>query len=254
MITSERKQHGFHRSTPGIRHSKSSGFTLIEVILAIAILAAMILLNYRILRGIIQAKQLIDDRRDGMYIANSVLTRLARELQQAVSKPLMPSCQSLTSAGAQGGAQNPGAPNSGVTPKFLGETGMDGTSLTFMASEAGQYIPGGGGSRSGIVQINYRVAKDPDARNSNEAPLLLVRTETPSMPLIRACKNVLTFPITSNLVSLEFKFYDAQSKEWSDSWMAQKSVKVPDIIQFSVRLRSPAGNEQSYTSAVKVHS
>jgi prepilin-type N-terminal cleavage/methylation domain-containing protein len=53
------------------------GFTLIEVIIAIGILAVMMTINYRILRGIVEAKREIDYRREGMYIANSTLTRMS---------------------------------------------------------------------------------------------------------------------------------------------------------------------------------
>ncbi len=65
------------------RSSSQSGLTLLEVILAISILAIMMSLNYRILVGIVEAKTAIDDKREGMFIANSVLTRISRELQLA---------------------------------------------------------------------------------------------------------------------------------------------------------------------------
>ena len=187
-----------------------------------------------------------------MYIANSVLTRLSRELQLAVKRPILPSCQSANNNTA--GAPPTDQANTGIRPVLLGESGPNGTSITFLAKEAGQYIPDGG-THSGVVQINYRAAKDPDKKDAQDSGLLLIREETPNTkPLIKACKNILRFPITSNLMGLEFRYFDGKSKEWSETWDSQRAVRLPDIIQFTVRLKSPAGEIQTYTSAVKVTS
>jgi prepilin-type N-terminal cleavage/methylation domain-containing protein len=245
-----RHHHGGERA--------SQGFTLLEVTIAIAILAVMLTLNYKILKGVIGAKQLIDDRRDGMYIANSVLTRMVRELQLAVKRPILPSCDS---AMAQNPATNPGdTPNPtdpqqpGSKPVLIGEAGLNGASITFLAKEAGQYIPDGG-THAGVVQITYRVAKDPEQKGSGDDGLVLVREELPNTkPLARACKSVLRFPITNNLVDLRFRFYDGKTKEWSEAWTGQQSTKLPEIIQFTISLKSPAGAVQSYTTSVHINS
>ena len=240
---------------------KVAGFTLLEVTIAIAILAVMLTLNYRILKGVINAKQLIDDRRDGIYIANSVLTRMVRELQLTVKRPLLPACESAS-------AQNPNAadpadtptptdpsqPPIGARPVLLAESGLDGASITFLAKEAGQYVPDGG-THAGIVQITYRVAKDPNQTGSPNGGLVLIREEIPNTkPLAKACKNVLRFPITNNLVGLRFQFYDGRKKTWNEAWNGQQASMLPEIIQFTISLRSPAGTVQSYTTSVHISS
>jgi hypothetical protein len=241
--------------------SSQRGVTLLELILSVSILSAIILLNYSLLRGVIRAKTIIDDKRDGMFIANSVLTRFARELQLATnSRPLLPSCASLSQA--PNGSQNPaGGSGSGApaTPRLVlvGEPGMTGgelpnDTLTFLAKEGGQYIPDGG-THSGIVQITYRVEPDPDqsSLSAERKTFLLVRDETPyQRPPTRACKNAIRFPITKDLVSLKFTYFDAKTKEWSDTWTDKQSVRLPSIIQFSLTLMTPAGELETYTSAV----
>jgi prepilin-type N-terminal cleavage/methylation domain-containing protein len=236
----------------------SQGFTLLEVTIAVAILAVMLALNYKILKGVIGAKQLIDDRRDGMYIANSVLTRMVRELQLAVKRPILPSCDSAAApnpADTPADTPNPTDPQqTGAKPVLIGEAGLNGASITFLAKEAGQYIPDGG-THAGVVQITYRVAKDPDQKSSNDEGLVLVREEIPNTkPLERACKSVLVFPISNNLVDLRFRFYDGKTKEWSEAWTGQQSTKLPEIIQFTISLKSPAGAVQSYTTSVHINS
>jgi hypothetical protein len=244
-------------------HSSSEhGLTLLELVLSVGILSLIILLNYSLLRGIIRAKELIDDKRDGMFIANSVLTRLAKEIQLATgSRPLLPSCASLAQtnqppSGASGGSAGSSSPPQIVLVGEPGKTGQDlpNDTLTFMAKEGGQYMPDGG-THSGIVQITYRVEPDPDQSTSSaeDRTFLLIRDETPyQRPATRACQNAVRFPITKDLVSLKFSYYDAKTKEWSDTWTENKSVRLPSMIQFSLTLKTPAGKLETYTSSVAI--
>jgi prepilin-type N-terminal cleavage/methylation domain-containing protein len=237
--------------------AKSAGFTLVEVILAIGILAIMMTINYRILKGITQAKKLIEDRREGMYIANSVITRLTREIQLAVKEPILPKCSTI-SASNPGGAlddESGGDPsNPGTSPFLLGKSGINGTSLTFLAKEAGQYVPDGG-THSGIVQITYRIENDPQQQGVENAGLALVREEIPKIkPMTKACNAVLVFPITTNLVSLQFRYFDPRQRAWTDVWDTQRVGRLPEMVQFTISLRSPAGEIQTYSSTVRINS
>lgn len=243
--------------TPAKRRS-SSGFTLMEVTIAFTILAVMMTLNYRILKGVVTAKELIDDRRDGMFIANSLLTRMSRELQLAVKRPILPSCDTASAGTSSSSDQAQSASGSNPSqssfgrPVLISQSDLEGSSITFLAKEAGQYIPDGG-THSGVVQITYRVAQDPDQKGSQDATYLLVREEIPnSKPLSKACKSVLRFPISNNLISLQFRFFDGKAREWGDTWTGQQAIRLPEIIQFTVALRSPRGTVQSYTTAVHV--
>lgn len=221
---------------------KESGFTLVEVILAISILSVMVVLNYRLIKNLIDTKIVVDDKREGMFIANSVLNRLTRELQLAVTNPkLMPPCDT------------PGAPRPNAV--LIAEDGSKGQgkgpTITFSAREAGQYIPDSN-SRAGVVQITYRVEQDPDQKDNSDNPgLLLVRDEVPNKnPVDVSCKKTIRFPITNQLVNLEYKFFDKRTKEWLPAWTGPQSATLPGIIQFSITLKSPKGALDTYTTAV----
>lgn len=226
--------------------NRERGLTLVEVIFALAILSFMVSVNYKILTGVIKSRQLIDDRREGMYIANSVLNRLSREIQLAVKRPLAPP------PGTPNGAAAPGA---GPQPVLLGQSGIDGTTLTFQAKDAGQHIPDGG-THSGIVQIKYSVKEDTEQKWTTNGNLLLVREEFPNIktPAGAPPSKPLVFPITYNLKALSFRFFDSRTNEWTEEWVGQNATRLPKIIEFTITLRSPAGKETSYTSAAHIGS
>lgn len=228
-----------------LRRSEA-GLTLLEVTLAVAILAIMMSLNYKVIMGLVKAKSVVDDQRDGLYIANSVLTRISRELQLAVKTGASVQCD--TSA----------PPQSSTPPVFFSEQKSENEartdSLTFLAREAGQYVPDGG-THSGLVQITYRVEPDPEQKDAKNPTMLLVRDEIPiSRNKQRACANAIRFPITKNLSSLEFQFFDKRNNEWLPEWAGPRAFTLPSIVQFKVGLRTEEGTSQTYTSAVAIRS
>jgi type II secretory pathway pseudopilin PulG len=239
------------------RERSESGFTLLEMTIVVSIMIIMMALSYEVLQGLITSKQILDDKRDGMFIANSVLTRLSRELQLSVGeqslKRILPSCDNIAPQSASGPGPQPTP--TGPRQVIVGEeksVGINsrGDTLTFLAAEAGQYVPDGG-SHSGVVQITYRVEPDPDQQRLQDPTFLLIRDEMPSRAQADlACKAALRFPITKNLVALEFQYFDKKANEWTTSWTDQRSLKLPDMIQYKISLRSPGGEITTYTSAV----
>jgi prepilin-type N-terminal cleavage/methylation domain-containing protein len=227
-------------------HSKTSrsqgGFTLIEIIIAISILGVVVVVNYNMILNLAESKSEIDDQRQLVFVANSVLGRLTRELQLAgKDHRLPPPCDNPT-----GQRQN------AVLIGQNGGQGSEGPSITFSAKDAGQYVHNGN-SHSGAVQIKYSVAQDPDKKGDKDAGLLLIREEIPNRPPFDvACKDAIRFPITTKLVNLEFKFFDKRSGDWSSEWTGQKAANLPDILQFTLLLKSDKGRVASYTTAVKL--
>jgi prepilin-type N-terminal cleavage/methylation domain-containing protein len=234
------------RTLASTKHSRTSGFTLIEVALALGILSVMVLLNYNMITTLVESKMEIDDQRDSVFVANSVLARLTRELQLASKDPKLP----------------PGCDNAGSNPtqrqaaallsEAAGQSGGRGQRLIFSSKEAGQYIHNGN-SHSGAVQISYLVEEDPDQKGVENPGLLLVRDEIPNRPPFDvACKDAIRFPITNRLVNISYKFFDKRSNDWSDTWEGTKASSLPDIIQFTLWLKSDKGRVTSYTTAVKL--
>ena len=220
----------------------SRGFTLIELLLAITILAMIMGVAYSALSEVVRAKRLLDDSRDSRAMTDAILQRFTRELQLAYNGPegLLPPRDKL---------EEP--LNSRI--KLIGEKGDQGgksaARITFLASEGGQYVPDGG-THSGLVQITYRVEKDPDDSGKDGA-LYLVREEVPyTRPFDKAYEKAMIFPITKQLESLSFRFYDLEKAQWRDDWGTLPQVGLPAMIEFSAAVRSPEGRIETVTTAV----
>lgn len=225
------------------RLNNSAGFTLIELVLAFGLLALIIGVSYGALDGMLKTRALLDDGRAAEALANSIITRFSRELQLADAREtLLP---------------NRSDPDTKF-PTNVCLVGLDsglpsqnqGDGISFMARGAGQYVPGGSGY-SGLVKITYRVEQAPERRAGNTQTYYLVREETPAIkPLTRAFEHTMIFPITSELVSLNFRYYNQEDDTWYKDWGTEQHTGVPSIIEYAIKLRSPAGQIQSYIGAV----
>lgn len=220
----------------------SRGFTLIELLLAITILAMIMGVAYSALGEVVRAKRLLDDSRDSRSMCDAILQRFTRELQLAYNGPegLLPPRDKTDEP-----------LNSRI--KLIGEKneerGERADRITFLASEGGQYIPDGG-THSGLVQITYRVERDPD-NSDKDAPLYLVREEVPyTRPFDKAYEKAMIFPITKQLVSLSFRYYDLEKTEWREDWGTLPQIGLPAMIEFSAAVRSPEGRIEIVTTAV----
>ncbi len=214
---------------------------MIEVVIAILIMVAMLGVLYQSLTQVLQMKSTLDDRRDAAAISGAVLNRISRELQLAYGqKKLMPPRDE---------------PGKDISKRLflLGESkeldnNEHGDSITFLALEGGQYLPDGG-THSGLVQITYRVERDPEGKKKQT--YYLVREETPyTSPVDKAFKKTMIFPITTNLVGLQFSYFVADSGEWVSKWGEEPNFGLPAIVKFKVGIRSPLGHDDWFTTSV----
>ena len=102
-----------------------------------------------------------------------------------------------------------------------------------------------------MVQITYRLGKD----DQNDTLYTFVRDEVPYLfPASEAYKKRITFPITKNVVSFGFAFYDREADNWVDEWGTKPgSVSLlPALIKFSLVLRSANGIDLPFETIVPV--
>jgi prepilin-type N-terminal cleavage/methylation domain-containing protein len=224
------------------RSKRTNGFTLIEVVIVVVILAMIISVVYSSVTAFLKSKQLIDDERDIQVVAESVLGRLTRELELITKARLLPPCDKIN------------------IPKtdeyFRGEQqtiegDMRADSITFVARGASQYIPNRD-SQPALVQISFLAGKDEE--NGNK--ISLFRQEWPLIsPPDRACEKRIGFPITSQLVSLQFSYFDTEDGRWYDSWKnGERKSAIPSMVAFTLTLKSQRGLTRTYSSVVSTNS
>jgi len=125
--------------------------------------------------------------------------------------------------------------------------------LRFLASEGGQYLPDGGG-HSGVVQISYSLRETPDEENlDGKHPYTLVREEIPLIkPIKKACQRRIVFPISKDVSSLSFAYYDAQNGQWLENWEPPSKEHTPRLVKFTIEITSPLGRRTVLTSIVPI--
>ncbi|RMD87141.1 MAG: prepilin-type N-terminal cleavage/methylation domain-containing protein [Candidatus Dadabacteria bacterium] len=225
-------------------HERRHGFTLIEITIAIAILAFIGGITFYSVIQIIQSKKILDDRDDAQRIAIAVLNRMTRELQLAYSGiGLMPRPESGSKR------RLPSNINLIGKPKKL-PNGKRGDSIRFIALEGGQYLPDGG-THSGVVQIMYRVEENPETKDDKIPTYVLVREEIPIiMPVEKAFAKMMVFPVSERILSLSFRYYDEEEDTWVNTWGQGDRVKLPLQIELRLEILSPQGIVHKIVTAV----
>jgi len=214
-----------------------TGFTLIEVVMALMVSMLMITTMYSCLEQIMRVKVFLDDERESGSIANSILDRLTREFQLITDVDRI-------------------MPPKGKTSKPYDETvDLIGKkdSITFIANDGGQYIHNGT-THTGLVQLTYRVVQNEESNHSIQKTSSLIRDEVPCLGknnYDQAYANMMTFPVTSRLIDLKFSYYDQKKKKWLNQWDKKKN-KLPNLIRFTIKLLAPSGDLQSYSVTVPV--
>ena len=231
---------------PGTSRSNrvERGFTLIEVVIAIAIFASVGVVLFTTAGGFARGKKQLDNRRGIELLSEQVLSRLLSEGARAYSggeHRLIPQ---------QGGTASAAA----VLPLFRGVAGKEGEDdrdlVTFIIERGGQFTPDQQSYR-GPVQVTYQLAEDRESSTG----VALTREEIPLItPVAAAQKKRMVFPITNAIRSFRCRFFDQNRQQWSASWgdTPDTASRLPDVIEFQITLVAVGGLEHSYTTAVRL--
>ncbi|MGI6680986.1 MAG: PulJ/GspJ family protein [Bdellovibrionota bacterium] len=223
-----------------------SGFTFVEMILAISILAIMFTIAQSVVIQMIRGKKTLDEIRETDLILNNITNRLNREfsLVQKESLPLDLECNSNTIT-------------EGFKIFLCGETSKKKEfrhdTISFMSRKAKQYLRGKYISKSkrvsDLVYIKYRVEKGEKEQkgkndNSTTENYWLIRDEIPVMNKELQNDYRMTFPVIKNISEFKIKYYDKEEDTWQDSWYARD--KLPDLIEFKIKIPSKNNEEKLY--------
>lgn len=217
---------------------KQHGFTFVEIVLAISILAIIMTVTQGILIQMIRTKKTLDNMRDIDLVLNNISNRLNREFQliQKESLPLEIECNSST---VTAGNQIP------VCGESIEKKGIRMDSISFMSKNAKQYLRGKYFAKSkrisDLVYIRYRVEKGEKEKGEtfSDEKYWLIRDEIPVIGKKgeRELQNdsKMTFPVYKDISEFKIRYYDSSEESWEDSWNKQDAL--PSLIEFTIKIK-----------------
>lgn len=201
--------------------ARQGGFTLLEVMIAMAILASMALAMFVATNQTLNSKASTEGRDDATHAVIQGMNRISGDLEMAImvkSKDLL-----------------------GAT--FDGEYAFEGQEqrLDFVTMSHARFLADS--KESEVVEVSYYLAPMPDEPNLQ----VLMRREATSID-----KNLqqggITYPILENVQSLRFEYLDAKSDEYKKTWDS-KSIdfnnRLPQAVKITVETLLPDDEDKS---------
>jgi len=208
---------------------KNRGFTLVEVMIAAAILALIVSMLYIAFASSVKTMEAGTEGGEIFRKAGVVLHRMAQEI----------SCAQPPSEEEDTGAQYAfaGADKS--------EEGVPQDTLTFISSA----LPLQGPSR-GIKQVSYYIAPDSE---TDKLSLFMREDTTPALDTSseHVVKGML---LAEGIEGLDFTYYDSQGREWKrwDTTTPLFEKKLPQLVRISIFFKDDKGELRSLTTAAQI--
>ncbi|HEX3698492.1 MAG TPA: prepilin-type N-terminal cleavage/methylation domain-containing protein [Polyangia bacterium] len=218
---------------PVPRRNTEAGFTLIEVVLAVAILAFITTIMWGSFTQAVTSKRNIEASQDRMHTVRIALLRMAREIEMAY----------------QSGAENPALPDKPRT-RFDGTSHGDVDELVF-STFAHQRLRNGL-AESDTTLVTYYGERDPDDRRI----LNLMRRETRRLQA-EDPKQIPgeSYILCPDVAKLKFTYYDFQKKEWENDWTtvgANRMDFLPSHVRISLTVIDERGQEVTYSTDARI--
>ncbi|MES1165127.1 MAG: prepilin-type N-terminal cleavage/methylation domain-containing protein [Verrucomicrobiota bacterium] len=212
--------------------SARAGFTLIEVMLALAILSFVTALMWGSFSQTVTNKKAIEAAQGRTHTVRVALTRMAREIEMAYLS----------------GSENTALSNRRTF--LVGSSHSDVDELQF-SSFAHQRL------RSGLAEgdtalISYFGERDPDDRRV----LNLMRRETRRLQAEAPSELAgETYVLCPDVARVKFSYYDHKLKEWVNDWStlnASGPQYLPTHVRITLTVIDERGQEISYTTDARI--
>lgn len=208
---------------------QNRGFTLVEVMVAAAILALIVSMLYISFASSVKTMEVGTEGGEIYRKAGVVLNRMAQEI----------SCAQPPSEEEDAGPQY----------AFIGEDkteeGVPQDTLTFISTA----LPLKGPSR-GIKQVGYYIAPDP---GTDKLSLLMKEDTTPVLGTSpeHVVKGML---LAEGIEGLDFTYYDSQGREWKrwDTTTPVFAKKLPQLVRISIFFKDNKGELLSLTTMAHI--
>jgi general secretion pathway protein J len=184
--------------------TRESGFTLIEVLVAVIVTSLLLLSVYGVFTTVAGARQRVEGAAEHFHEARVIFDRLGREVHGVY----------LTSSNLQS--------------SFRGGLNEEGRPYLELSTTTATPQSGGGG----IVIVRYDLQADPD----HGGQLLLLRSERPFFT--KEFRPTDTLTMASGIASLQLRYFADGS--WHDEWDSA-TAGLPQLLEVTLNEADPAG-------------
>jgi len=227
------------------RNRHNTGFTLIEMLIALAMMAMIVSMVYGSYAATTQSVQAYDSRLAHAERATLVLRLMARQLRCAYAPATDPNSNIATADGQGTQPRADAAEPSQVVserlrPVFQGDAQHPNGDLLNFTTTAGQ--AGGPHGPRGLSQVRYRLDAITKTLWLNCGP----RTDRRD-PGGFAQRGQ---PILDHVVAVDLAFHDGQ--RWLPKWNGTKSRRLPHAVRIDVNLLDEGGRSYHCSTTVRI--
>jgi len=204
-----------------------NGFTLIEILVALAIVAVVVTLSYETFNGVIRSVQQVDDQAELDQMVRVSMSIMVNELNSAYWRP--PSEKASATPYEFTGTDNQ-----------AGEEPSDSLRFTMLSHTRAK--EGGGDPTVSILE--YELV--PVAQS--EVATLMHTEETNYLSLSE--NSLERFELAEQVVGLNFRYFDG--KQWSEEWSASDRKKLPRAVEIQIDFRDSNGQVRRFITQTDI--
>ena len=203
------------------------GFTLIEILVALGIVAVLVTLLYETFNAVLRSTQQADEESELDQMARISMGIMVNELKSAYWRA----------------SDNQAA----STPfEFVGQDGLSGLgssdTLRFTALSHARVAEG---MTDPIVSIlEYETFPAPETEMAD-----LVHIEETNF-LSLSDNSLERYELAERVIGLNFRYFDG--KEWSDEWSAADRKKLPKAVEIQIFFKDYAGRERRFITQTDI--
>jgi len=204
-----------------------NGFTLIEILVALFIVALVVTLSYETFNGVLRSTRQVDELSELDQMVRVSMGTMVNELKSAYWRP--PGDNADATPYVFIGQDNENAENPSDTIRF--------TMLSHARAKEG-------GSDPSVSILEYELIPVPQA----ETAVLMHTEETNYLSL---SENTLErFELAEQVVGLNFRYYDG--KEWLDQWSALDRKKLPKAVEIEIIFKDSGGQKRQFITQTDI--
>ncbi|MDT8440030.1 MAG: type II secretion system protein GspJ [Desulfuromonadales bacterium] len=203
---------------PSRIHDASRGFTLVEILVAISILAVVLTSVYGMFASVSATGQRLQADSADYHRARVVFDRLGRELRGAYFRADRPALA------------------------FSGNSRADGSAELLLTTTAASPLSRG----AGIARVRYLLAEDPE---QDGAGRVLLRSEQPAHAPEAPSDLADMMRLAPGIEALRLRFYAAG--QWREEWDGQ-TTGLPELVEVDLRLRTGRPEPVRFVSAFEL--